>query len=92
MHIYLIGTYINPVRKHPLYRATIQNKFSLTYMMMIYLTMGWLTCYKYLELNLTMSCYERLRNERPTLVVPPDVSKSVKEIWIGNVLLSETFL
>ena len=35
---------------------------------------------------------ERLRNQRPTLVVPPDVSTSVKEIWIGNVLLLETFL
>ena len=30
---------------------------------------------------------ERLRNQRPILVVPPDVSTSVKEIWIGNVLL-----
>ena len=37
-------------------------------------------------------CHERLRNQRPTLVVPPDVSTSVKEIWIGNVLLLETFL
>ena len=27
---------------------------------------------------------ERLRDQRPTLVVPPDVSTSVKEIWIGN--------
>ena len=36
--------------------------------------------------------FERLRNQRPTLVVPPDVSTSVKEIWIGNVLLLETFL
>ena len=35
---------------------------------------------------------KRLRNQRPTLVVPPDVSTSVKEIWIGNVLLLETFL
>ena len=35
---------------------------------------------------------ERLQNQRPTLVVPPDVSTSVKEIWIGNVLLLETFL
>ena len=35
---------------------------------------------------------ERLRNQRPTLVVPPDVSTSVKEIWIGNVLLLENFL
>ena len=35
---------------------------------------------------------ERLRNQRPTLVVPPDVSTSVKDIWIGNVLLLETFL
>ena len=36
--------------------------------------------------------WERLQNQRPTLVVPPDVSTSVKEIWIGNVLLLETFL
>ena len=35
---------------------------------------------------------ERLRNQRPKLVVPPDVSTSVKEISIGNVLLLETFL
>ena len=35
---------------------------------------------------------ERLRNQSPTLVVPPDVSTSVKEIWIGNVFLLETFL
>ena len=35
---------------------------------------------------------ERLRNQRPTLVVPPDVSTSDKEIWIGNVLLLENFL
>ena len=35
---------------------------------------------------------ERIRNQRPTLVVPPNVSTSVKEIWIGNVLLLETFL
>ena len=35
---------------------------------------------------------KRLRNQRSTLVVPPDVSTSVKEIWIGNVLLLETFL
>ena len=35
---------------------------------------------------------ERLRNQRPTLVVPSDVSTSVKEIWIGNVLILETFL
>ena len=35
---------------------------------------------------------ERLQNQRPTLVVPPDVSTSVKEIWIGNVLLLEMFL
>ena len=33
-----------------------------------------------------------LQNQRPTLVVPPDVSTSVKDIWIGNVLLLETFL
>ena len=35
---------------------------------------------------------ERLRNQRPTLVVIPDVSTSVKQIWIGNVLLLENFL
>ena len=35
---------------------------------------------------------ERLQNQRPTLVVPPDVSTSVKDIWIGNVLLLETLL
>ena len=35
---------------------------------------------------------EILRNQRPTLVVPPNVSTSVKEIWIGNVLLLENFL
>ena len=35
---------------------------------------------------------KRLRNQRPTLVVPPDLSTSVKEIWIGNVLLLETLL
>ena len=35
---------------------------------------------------------ERLRNQRPTLVVPPDVSTSVKDIWIGNVLLLETLI
>ena len=35
---------------------------------------------------------EILRNQRPTLVVSPDVSTSVKEILIGNVLLFETFL
>ena len=35
---------------------------------------------------------KRLRNQRPTLVVPPDVSTSVKEIWIGNVLLLENSL
>ena len=35
---------------------------------------------------------KRLQNQRPTLVVPPNVSTSVKEIWIGNVLLLETFL
>ena len=41
---------------------------------------------------LLLHSYERLRNQRPTLVVPPYVSTSVKEIWIGNVLLFETFL
>ena len=35
---------------------------------------------------------ERLKNQRPTLVVTTDVSTIVKEIWIGNVLLLETFL
>ena len=39
-----------------------------------------------------ISGLERLRNQRPTLVVSPDVSTSVKDIWIGNVLLLETFL
>ena len=33
-----------------------------------------------------------LQNQRPILVVPPDVSTSVKEIWIGNVLILETLL
>ena len=28
----------------------------------------------------------------PTLVVPPDVSTSVEDIWIGNMLLLETLL
>ena len=37
-------------------------------------------------------CNEMLRNQRPTLVVPPNVSKSVKYICIGNVFLLETFL
>ena len=41
---------------------------------------------------LPLSQIERLRNQRPTLVVTPDISTSVKEIWIGNVLLLETFL
>ena len=40
----------------------------------------------------TLTPHERLRNQRPTLVVPTDVSTSVKNIWIGNVLLLETFL
>ena len=35
---------------------------------------------------------ERLRNQRPTHVVTSNVSTSVKDIWIGNVLLLETFL
>ena len=35
---------------------------------------------------------ERHRNQRPTLVVPPDISTSVKEIWIGNVLILETYI
>ena len=35
---------------------------------------------------------EGLQNQRPTLVLPPDVSTSVKDIWIGNVLLLETLL
>ena len=40
----------------------------------------------------TLTPHERLRNQRPTLVLPPDLSTSVKEIWIGNVLLLEGFL
>ena len=35
---------------------------------------------------------KRLQNQRPTLVVPHDVYISVKDIWIGNVLLLETFM
>ena len=35
---------------------------------------------------------KRLRNQRPTLIVPPNVSTSVKEILIGYVLLLETLL
>ena len=35
---------------------------------------------------------ERLHNQRPTLVVHPNVSTSVEEIWIGNVLLLETLI
>ena len=35
---------------------------------------------------------ERIQNQRTTLVVPHDFSTSVKEIWIGNVLLMETLL
>ena len=35
---------------------------------------------------------ETLRNHRHTLVVPSNVSTSVKEIWIGNVLLLESLL
>ena len=35
---------------------------------------------------------ERLLNQTPTLVVPPEVSTSVKDIWIGNMLLLQTFL
>ena len=42
--------------------------------------------------NRTLHWYKKLRNQRPTLVLTPDVSTSVKEIWIGNVLLLETFL
>ena len=38
------------------------------------------------------TCSEILQNQRPTLVVPPNVSTSVKEIWIGNMLLLETLL
>ena len=33
-----------------------------------------------------------LQNQRPTLAVLPDVSTSVEEIWIGNVLLLEKIL
>ena len=36
--------------------------------------------------------HERLQNQRPTLVVPPNVSTKVKKTWIGNVLLLETLL
>ena len=36
--------------------------------------------------------YKKLQNQRPALVVPPDVSTSVKEIFIGNLLLSENLL
>ena len=39
-----------------------------------------------------MSQPESLRNLRPTLIVPPNVSTSVKEILIGYVLLLETLL
>ena len=35
---------------------------------------------------------ERLQNQRPTLIVPPNVYTSFKEIWIGNVLLLENLL
>ena len=35
---------------------------------------------------------ERLQNQSTTLVIPPDVSTSVKVIFIGNVLLLEKFL
>ena len=35
---------------------------------------------------------ERLQNQRPTLVIPPDVSTSIKKNWIGNVLLLENCL
>ena len=35
---------------------------------------------------------KRLRNQRPTLVAPPDVSTSFNEIWIGNVLFLDTLL
>ena len=35
---------------------------------------------------------ERLRNQRPTLVLTSDVSTSVREIWIVNVLLLENLL
>ena len=47
----------------------------------------------YLWINLLRPpWYKRLRNQRPTLVVPPYVSTSVIVIWIGNVLLLETLL
>ena len=36
--------------------------------------------------------YKRLQNHRPTLVVPPDVTTSIKEISIGNVLFLESLL
>ena len=35
---------------------------------------------------------KEFRNQRRTLVVPPNVSTSVKDIWIGYVLLLENFL
>ena len=35
---------------------------------------------------------ERIWNQRPTINVPPNVSTSVKEIWIGSVLLLDTLL
>ena len=43
-------------------------------------------------LCLQVGITERLRNQRPTLVVPPDVFTSVKQIWMGNVLHLETLL
>ena len=41
---------------------------------------------------LVYNCQQRLRNQRPALFVPPNVSKIIKEIWIRNVLFLETLL
>ena len=51
-----------------------------------------LTETKMILLFLETYLFLRLQNQRPTLVVPPDVSTSVNEIWIGNMLLLETLL
>ena len=36
--------------------------------------------------------FKRLQNQRPKVVVPTDISTSVKEILLGNVLLLETLI
>ena len=41
---------------------------------------------------ISMKQNKRIQNQRPTLVVPPDISTSVKDIWIGNDFLLETLL